>query len=213
MRRKILWFFFIFFAVIIGLYPISYILFDMSRGLFSSKGPEVLENFFWRAAFYKHIFFGGVALLTGWPQFLKNFRDKNLQWHRRLGTVYLISVLLSGTAGLYIALYASGGIVSITGFSGLAIGWLLTAAMAYSAIRKLDIDDHQFWMIRSYALCFAAVTLRIWLPLFQFGFQMEFFQAYRIIAWLCWVPNLIVAEMIIRSIRATRLRSILDTGS
>jgi hypothetical protein len=213
MRRKLLWFFFIFFAIVIGLYPVSYILFDMSKGLFSSKGPEVLENFFWRTAFYQHIFFGGVALLTGWPQFLKRFRDKNLHWHRRLGAVYLIAVLLSGTAGLYIALYASGGMVSVTGFSGLAIGWLLTAAMAYSAIRKLDIDDHQFWMIRCYAFCFAAVTLRIWLPLFQFGFHIEFLPAYRIIAWLCWVPNLIVAELIIRNIRATRLGSIVDVGS
>jgi hypothetical protein len=53
-------------------------------------------------------------------------------------------------------------------------------------------------MIRSYALTFAAVTLRIWLPLFQNGFGMEFISAYVIIAWLCWVPNLLWAEWYVR---------------
>jgi len=43
-------------------------------------------------------------------------------------------------------------------------------------------------------LTFAAVTLRIWLPLFQYGFGMDFVTAYVIIAWLCWVPNIIWAQ-------------------
>lgn len=66
--------------------------------------------------------------------------------------------------------------------------------MAYLTIRKKEINNHQKWMIRSYALTFAAVTLRIWLPLFQYGFGMDFLTAYMIIAWLCWVPNIIWAQ-------------------
>jgi hypothetical protein len=51
-------------------------------------------------------------------------------------------------------------------------------------------------MIRSYALTFAAVMLRIYLPLSQvYGIPFE--PAYQTIAWLCWVPNLIVAEWLI----------------
>jgi len=48
-------------------------------------------------------------------------------------------------------------------------------------------------MIRSYSLTFAAVTLRIYLPL-AFASGIPFEIAYPAIAWLCWVPNAIVAE-------------------
>jgi hypothetical protein len=53
-------------------------------------------------------------------------------------------------------------------------------------------------MIYSYAACFAAVTLRIWLPLL-ISITGDFFIAYPIVAWLCWVPNLIVANLIVKS--------------
>ena len=198
------WSIFIFFAMGIGLYPFSYLLFDMSGGLLSSKSAELLQNKIWYFAFYQHILLGAIAMLTGWSQFSKRLRNKNLTLHRALGKVYLVAVIWSGTAGLFIALYATGGLVAITGFSGLAICWLFTSLQAYTSIRKKDIDQHQYWMIRSYALCWAAVTLRIWLPLFQFGFDIDFLTAYRIIAWLCWVPNLIVAEFIVRSYKAKR---------
>jgi uncharacterized membrane protein len=201
------WIVFIFFSFTIGLYPILYLLVDMSGGFLSSKPAELLQNKIWYSAFYQHILLGAVALLVGWSQFSKRLRNKNLNTHRTLGKIYLISVALSGSAGLFIALYATGGIISILGFGILAIAWLFTSLQAYLAIRKKDIDQHQYWMIRSYALCWAAVMLRLWIPLFQFGFSMDFFFAYKIIAWLCWVPNLIVAEIIIRNMRSKQIVS------
>jgi Predicted membrane protein (DUF2306) len=48
-------------------------------------------------------------------------------------------------------------------------------------------------MIRSYALCLAAVTLRIYLPpSLMAGIPFE--AVYPAIAWFCWVSNLVVAE-------------------
>lgn len=196
--RKILWVIFVVFAMLIGLYPLAYFVFDMSGGLLGTKSLAILHDTIWRPLFFTHISLGGIALLTGWSQFSSRIRARNMQLHRRLGMVYLVCVLLSGLAGLYIAFYASGGIIAQIGFTGLAIGWLFTTGMAYAAVLKRDIRSHENWMIRSYALCFAAVTLRLWLPLFQFGLGMDFFAGYRIIAWLCWVPNLLVAEAIIR---------------
>jgi len=52
-------------------------------------------------------------------------------------------------------------------------------------------------MIRSYALLFAAVTLRIELPLLIMAFG-EFTPAYQVVSWLCWVPNALWAERYIR---------------
>jgi hypothetical protein len=200
------WSLFIFFAIFVGLYPFSYLIFDMSQGLISSKAPALRESVLWQAGFYTHILLGAIALLTGWSQFSKRIRNKNLTVHRTLGKIYLISVILSGSAGLYIAYYATGGIIAVLGFGGLAIAWLFTTSKAYVNIRNKNIDQHQYWMVRSYALCFAAVTLRIWLPLFQFALGMEFIEAYKIIAWLCWVPNVVVAELIVRSLKGRKQR-------
>lgn len=205
------WSLFIFFSIVIGFYPVVYLIFDMSQGLLASKPPEVLQSTVWQFAFYQHISLGAISMLTGWSQFSKKFRNRNLVFHRNLGKVYLIAVALSGSAGLYIAFYASGGTVAILGFSALAAAWLYASFRAYQSIRNGDVDNHQYWMIRSYALCWAAVTLRIWIPLFQIAIGMEFIEAYRIIAWLCWVPNLVVAEMIISSLKKKKQKAEIES--
>ena len=152
---------------------------------------------FYIPVFYTHITFGGIALLTGWSQFSKRLRDRNLSLHRMLGKIYVGSVILSSTAGLFIAFFSSGGIMSALGFSSLALLWLLTILKAYTSILKKDIKQHENWMIRNYALAFAAVTLRIYLPFSQAVLHADFLTSYRIISWLCWVPNILIAQMII----------------
>ncbi len=197
--RKIIWFLFVFLAIGIGLYPLLYSFLDMSQGLLGSKSPELQANVIWNTAFRLHIFLGGLTLLVGWSQFSKKLRTARLSLHRTLGKIYLISAFISGVSGLYIAFFATGGLVAQWGFGFLAVSWLSTTFMAYSKIKALDIVSHQQWMTRSYALAFAAVMLRVYLPFMQAGLGMEFIDAYRIVAWICWVPNLLVAEWIIRS--------------
>ena len=118
--------------------------------------------------------------------------------HRNLGKVYVAAVMLSGTAGLGIAFAASGGAWAQMGFAALGFLWLYTTPRFFLAIKKREIVEHQNWMTRSYALCFGAVTLRLWMPLFLGALGMSFDFAYPIIAWISWVPNLLVAEWIIR---------------
>ena len=199
--NQALWFLFVFLAIGIGLYPLVYFFIDESQGLLSQKSPEILESTFWNIAFRLHIFAGGIALLTGWSQFSSRLRISRLSLHRTLGKIYVTAVLISGLAGLYIAHYATGGAVSRWGFGLLAIAWLTTTGAAFSKIKSMEIDAHQNWMIRSYALAFAAVTLRIYLPLMQAVMGMNFIDAYRIVAWLCWVPNLLAAELMVRMMR------------
>ncbi|MFT7055926.1 MAG: putative membrane protein [Candidatus Endobugula sp.] len=198
--KKIGWVLLVVFAIVIGLYPFGYLLSDTlaNNGLLAQKSAAIKESLVWSTLFKVHIYIGGFALIIGWPQFIKRFRNKNLNFHRLIGKLYLVAILLSGCAGLYIGFYAEGGWVAKLGFIGLAISWLYTSSRAYFSIRKLEIDAHKRWMIRSYALTFAAVTLRIWLPMFQYGFGMEFISAYVIIAWLCWVPNVLWAEWYVR---------------
>jgi uncharacterized membrane protein len=143
---------------------------------------------------YAHVFASIAALALGPFQFSSRLRQRNPALHRWSGRLYLVvGVLVGGVSGLYIAQFAFGGTVARLGFSLLAIGWLFTGVMAYLAIRRRDIATHRRWMVRNFALTFAAVTLRLYIgPSVAAGIPFE--EAYRVIAWLCWVPNLIVAE-------------------
>ncbi|WP_297795206.1 DUF2306 domain-containing protein [uncultured Eudoraea sp.] len=185
------------FAFFIGLYPLRFIGLPYEDSLLGSKPQALLNSSIYLTAFYTHIFLGGLALLTGFSQFYKRLRVKRIGLHRTLGKIYVLSVLLSGISGLGIAFYATGGIIPALGFAGLAILWLYTTFNAYTSIKKGEVTNHQRWMIRSYALCFAAVTLRLYLPTFTGLLHMDFIPAYKIIAWLCWVPNILIAEIFI----------------
>jgi uncharacterized membrane protein len=201
-RLKTGYFFLGLFAIFIGLYPLRFIGLPYEESLLGSKSDTLLKSSIYLSAFYTHVFLGGLALLTGFSQFYKTLRKKRLRLHRALGKIYVIAVLLSGLAGLGIAFFATGGIIPSLGFAGLTLFWLYTTSNAYTSIKKMDINGHQRWMIRSYALCFAAVTLRLYLPLFIGPMNIEFIPAYKIIAWLCWVPNIIFAEVfIVRKLR------------
>lgn len=177
-----------------------YLFIDMtSNGLLSSKGDSLLSSSVYIFGFYSHIFLGGLALLIGWVQFSKKWRTKRIELHRFIGKIYLLAVLASGLSGLYISFYATGGVYTKLGFALLAIAWLFTSTKAYTSIKNKKVTQHQKWMIRSYALTFAAVTLRIYLPLLQQF--LDFSEAYAIIAWLCWIPNLFIAEIIITKVK------------
>lgn len=191
-RNKIAWIVFAFLAIGVGLYPLIYWFTSDKFGILYSKTAELLANEVWNVGFYGHITFGGLALISGWSQFSKKLRSKNLPLHRNLGKVYVFSVLIGGICGVYIAFFATGGLITSLGFLCLGIIWLYTTLKAYFAIRAKDLALHQGMMIYSYAACFAAVTLRIWLPLLTIIFG-EFLIAYKIVAWLCWIPNMIFA--------------------
>lgn len=198
-QNKVRWGIFVCLSVMVGIYPLFYLLEAFRlHGFLSTKPIDLRQSTWYMFLFYTHIAFGGLSLLIGWSQFSVRFRKHYLETHRFIGKVYVVSVLLSSLAGLVIALFATGGTISIVGFAGLAICWLFSNIKAYTFIRKGRIQEHQEWMIRNYALTFAAVTLRIWLPIAQGILSINFVDAYRVIAWMCWVPNLLVAELIIK---------------
>ena len=95
---------------------------------------------------------------------------------------------------MYISFFATGGLPSSIGFLCLGIIWFATTLMAFVNIKKRNIAIHQKLMTYSYAACFSAVTLRILLPVLVLIFG-DFITAYTIVAWLCWVPNLVVARV------------------
>lgn len=173
----------------------------VAYGLFalgSAVHPDMRAGFeAHRGVIYTHVFASAVALLLGPIQFSVRLRTARPGLHRWLGRTYLgLGVLVGGVAGFVLAFHAFGGRVSQLGFGCLALAWLYSGARAYLAIRTGDVALHRRWMVRNFALTFAAVTLRLWLPA-SVAVGVPFVLAYPAIAWLCWVPNALVAEVLL----------------
>jgi uncharacterized membrane protein len=152
----------------------------------------------WVYVLYGHIVTAMLALIIGPFQIFRKQSMARVRQHRLLGYVYIISITVSGIVSLYLSLFATGGWIAGLGFFGLDVLWVTTTWIALRKIMLKDIQAHKAWMLRSYSLTFAAVTLRIWLvPLtLLFG---DFEAGYRVVAWLCWLPNLLVIEAVIRT--------------
>jgi uncharacterized membrane protein len=148
-----------------------------------------------------HLGGGLVALAVGAWQMNARLRARVIEFHRWMGRTYVAAVLIGGLGALRMSVVSAEGWVTHLGFGLLALLWLSTTARAYFAIRSHNEARHRAWMIRSYSLTLAAVTLRIYLPL-SLAAGVPFANAYRAISWLCWVPNIILAEWLVRRMQA-----------
>ncbi|ANP50463.1 putative membrane protein [Streptomyces griseochromogenes] len=161
-----------------------------------------------RAAFYAHIVFAGLSLALGPWQFSKRLRNRSPRVHRAIGQAYLVSVAIGSVSGFVMSMFSSVGLLGFFGFGSLSVLWGWTAWRGYKAIRERDIRSHQAWMLRNFALTYAAVTLRSWFGVlilaqvpFTHGadpFDAILTQAYAPLPFLCWLPNIVMAEFMIR---------------
>ncbi len=158
---------------------------------------ELIKQWAWKIAFYLHISGALVALAVGSLQFWPSLRRNHLKLHRILGKLYALGIAIGGPAGLYMAFFARGGTFAQIGFVALDLVWVVTTYLGVRAILNNDVPSHRRWITRSYAITFAAVTLRLWVPILSLGFGMSETQVLSLTPWLSWVPNLLVAELIL----------------
>ncbi|GHJ37153.1 hypothetical protein Sm713_27620 [Streptomyces sp. TS71-3] len=160
-----------------------------------------------QVAFYVHIVAAGLALALGPWQFSKRLRTRHWRLHRWNGRVYMVTLALGSAAAFVMSMFNSVGISGFFGFAALAVLWGWTALRGYKAARARRFREHEAWMIRNFALTYAAVTLRLWLGVlimvqlpFSDGreFTDIFDQAYGPLPYLCWIPNIVVAEFLVR---------------
>ncbi|GAB1819424.1 DUF2306 domain-containing protein [Herbidospora sp. RD11066] len=186
-------------------FPLPYLL-DSLENL-SEDAPlsanYVAQNAVVQGAFYAHIVFGGTALFLSPFQFAARIRNRVPRVHRVVGRIALASILVAGVSGAVIAPVNAAGAIGTAGFGTLAVLWVAFAVMAFAAIRKGDVERHRQWATRVFALTYAAVTLRLWLVVLMPTLG-SFEAAYKIVPFLCWVPNLIVAEWFVRKSRRPR---------
>lgn len=189
--------------------PLFALAFLLSAGvaLFSFRylprvGPiptSILANLFARPWLDLHVAGAATALLIGPLNFLPAIRRRAPAVHRWIGRTYVAGCLGGGGAGLVLAFGSSAGPIATAGFGSLAVCWIIANAQGLRLARARRFDLHRRWMIRSFAMTFGAVTLRLYLPLLPL-LHVNFLDGYRAISFLAWIPNLIVAELYIRGV-------------
>lgn len=177
-------------SVMVGLFSYRYLI---PNG--PVLAPNILANRFTHlGVLTAHAGFASTALLLGPFQFMPALRRRHPALHRTMGKLYVACCLAGGAAGLILAFGATTGPIATAGFGMLALAWLHATFRAWRLAVARRLVEHQRWMIRSFALTLAAVTLRIYLPLSMF-LPFDGDDSYRAISFLCWVPNLVLAEV------------------
>ncbi|VTR54223.1 DUF2306 domain-containing protein [Sphingobacterium thalpophilum] len=172
--------------------------FALDANFLMIKQSEIEALWWYKYAFYVHVCSAILALPAGFTQFNRYLLKRYPRLHRVIGYSYVLSILmLAAPSGLLIGVVANGGILAIISFELLAVGWFyFTWQATRSAFRK-NFNAHRDFMLRSFALTCSALTLRFWKVILIYFFQPNPMDVYQIIAWLGWVPNLLLVELII----------------
>ena len=187
-----------FFTWLMARISMNYIPYNTDVGFLRIK-QQYIHIDHWRTAFFIHVYASLWVLFAGFTQFSKKLLRHNPRLHRVFGYIYVTDVLLiTGPAGLLMGFYANGGITSRIAFVSLALLWIFFTAMALLKARQKNFKAHRRFMIRSYALTLSAITLRAWKYAITNSIELPPMDVYRVVAWLGWVGNLLVAEYIIR---------------
>jgi len=177
---------------------LDYVPYDTNVAFLMIKQTEVTALPEYRYLFYAHVYTSIFVLLFGFIQFFTFKSAIGRKLHRTSGYGYVFLLLaFAAPSGLYMGIHANGGFASKLSFILLSILWWGTTWVAMLRIKRRDFSGHRVWMVRSFALCLSAITLRIWKVALVMAFHLPPMEIYKMIAWLGWVPNLIIAELII----------------
>lgn len=155
---------------------------------------------YWRVSFYIHVFTSPIVIISGLFQFNRWILKNHARIHRISGYAYILTVIfITGPAAFIMSLWANGGRIAQLSFVLLSILWILFTYLAYHHVKKGSIDRHAKWMLRSYALTLSAVTLRFYAYLFDvFNLGLGPKETYILLAYIAWIPNLLIAEILIK---------------
>ncbi|MCL9807267.1 DUF2306 domain-containing protein [Flavobacterium amniphilum] len=194
--RSIFWsllfgyFFYLMFEITVKYIPVS-----AHVAFLNIKQTEVTGIPFYLPVFYVHVLTSIFCLLAGFTQFNNSILNKRPDIHRLIGKLYVGTILLfAAPSGLFIGLFANGGLFSRISFIVLALLWFYFTLKAFTSIKQKDILSHQKFMYRSFALTCSAITLRLWKVIIVYVFQPSPMDVYQIIAWLGWIPNILIIE-------------------
>ncbi|MBD9437227.1 DUF2306 domain-containing protein [Pseudoxanthomonas sp. PXM03] len=175
-------------------------------GLYDRASPMAI------VAIGVHLVAGAVLLLLGPVQFIGRLRRSVPALHRWLGRLYVVSAALAGVGGLgfILAKGTVGGPVMDIGFALYGALMVMCAGLAFFHARARRVTQHRAWAIRLFAL-----TVGSWLYRMEYGAWFlvaggagtgRGFTGWfdMVMAFFFYIPNLIVAEHVIRSHRSSQ---------
>lgn len=198
---RLIWLLFLaYFFVLMLQITLKYIPLNADVAFLQIKQTEVTSIKSYLPIFYIHVYSAIFVLLAGFTQFNNWILRSYKTLHKRLGYLYVgFVLLLAAPSGIYIGYFANGGLIAKTSFILLGILWFWFTLRALQLIRTGNIKAHKQMMWRSYALAFSAVTLRLWKVFLVYLFHPPPMDVYQIIAWLGWIPNLLLIEWLIKN--------------
>ncbi|MFN8337337.1 MAG: DUF2306 domain-containing protein [Cyclobacteriaceae bacterium] len=185
-------------VVSLSLNALSYFNFNFTYGFLRLKQAAIATGWY-LPAYYSHVLAAGLILILGLFQLRTSLSLRWRKLHRFLGKCYAYGILFfAAPGGLVMSFFINRGAWVLTSFILQSTCWFVFTALAVRAVKRGNIEEHGRWMWRSYALTFAAVTLRLHVFLFTSSYDMSAPEAYGIIAWLSWTVNLVVVEIYLR---------------
>ncbi|REC64410.1 DUF2306 domain-containing protein [Chryseobacterium pennae] len=176
---------------------LEYIPLDPNISFLMIKQTEVEHRPEYLYFFYTHVYTSIFVLLSGFLAILrKDFGWKS--FHRNMGKFYIFLILFfAAPSGIYMGFFANGGLFSKVSFVILGLSWWFSTFRAYQLARQKKFKEHKQWMWRSFAFTLSAITLRMWKVIIVYLFHPNPMDVYQIIAWLGWIPNILIIEYLI----------------
>jgi uncharacterized membrane protein len=185
-------------CILMGIIIWRYRNFELDTSFLQIKQTEITDIPWYRYAFYVHVTFAILALPAGFTQFNRTILRTYPRLHNVLGYLYVGAILIfAAPSGFLIAMQANGGLIAQIAFILLALFWFLFTLQAVLKAKTGDFKAHKNFMIRSFALTCSALTLRYWKLVLVYFFHPYPMDLYQLVAWLGWIPNLLIAELII----------------
>lgn len=187
--------------VLLTVNTLSYLNFSSDYGFLKLKQNAVASGWY-LPAYYAHVLVGGVILLVGFFQLFTKYSLRFPLVHKYVGRFYVYGILFfSAPGGFVMSFFIDRGNWVFISFILQSFLWFVFTGIAFKKIIERNLAEHRKWMIRSYALTFAAVTLRLYVFIFNDHVELSSTKAYALIAWASWTINLILAEIYLARIK------------
>lgn len=190
--------FLIFLFSILMLKVISqYTSFDKNTGFLAFK-QQVVNNRYWMAFFYVHIFSIIFCLLAGLTQFSGRILAESKSLHKIIGRIYVYNILIINVPACFVlGLFSNGGFIGITGFLIQNVLWMYFTIAAVISVKKGNVSRHKMYMTLSYAVTTTAITFRIIKNLLYNETRHDYELFYGLNVWAALLMNLFIAYIIL----------------
>lgn len=199
-----------YFSYLMILITVQYLPIDFEAAFLRIKQDEIKLKHY-QIAFFTHVYISVFTLFFGSFQFSNFIRSKYTRFHKYVGYLYVVSILLfASPTGFIMGYYANGGVFSQISFCLLSVLWFYFTLQAMLKIKRNDWIGHKKFMMRSYALTLSAITLRLFKYVIVSLFELPPMDTYKIVAW-SWVVNLIFVEFLIIFFKNDKLNKAFKT--